>query len=105
MTDSETITRAHITAADSGTLLRILDQHRFRVGGPVRRDEDGRSGIDVYVNADGLALIHRLAVTVEVLADHTAVGEARQAEVGAANRFAEPGAVPPGLGHTSGGAT
>jgi hypothetical protein len=103
MTERESITQVHITARDVETLREVLREHRLDLAGGVRWGGEGQAGIDAYVSVEELRTLESLPVSVEVIADATAVGEARQREVGKGNRFGESGAVPEGLGEMTGG--
>ncbi|GAA2716470.1 MULTISPECIES: hypothetical protein [Streptomyces] len=92
------ILRVRVTAKDAETLRALLRDERPDVGGRPRTAADGSVGIDAYVPAEKAAALEHPGVTVRVVADATATGKARQAEVGEGDRFADPSAVPRGLG-------
>ncbi|PSJ30391.1 hypothetical protein B7P34_02195 [Streptosporangium nondiastaticum] len=92
------ILRVRVTAKDADTLRALLRAERPDVGGRPRTHADGSVGIDAYVSERKAAVLEQPGVTVTVVGDATAVGKARQAEVGEGDRFADPSAVPRGLG-------
>jgi hypothetical protein len=102
MTTGERILRVRITARDDEAIRALLRKRRLDVAGGVKRDENGVVGIDAYVPENELAELADEPVDVEVVDDATATGQARQAEVGIGNRFAERGALPHGLGRKIG---
>ncbi|WP_424886788.1 hypothetical protein [Streptomyces sp. XH2] len=92
------ILRVRVNAKDEETLRAVLRDERPDVGGRPRTHADGSVGIDAYVSARKAEALEQPGVTVTVVGDATAVGKARQAEVGEGDRFADPSAVPRGLG-------
>jgi hypothetical protein len=103
MAEREQVTRVHVTAPTIEALREVLREHPFPVAGGVRHGPNGQAGIDAYVTAEELATLRGLPVSVEVVADATAVGRERQAQVGRGNRFSDPAVVPRGLGELRGG--
>ncbi|MFF4325171.1 hypothetical protein ACGFY6_10010 [Streptomyces sp. NPDC048387] len=97
MSDDHTILRVRVTATDADTLRALLREARPDVGGRVRQAEDGSCTIDAYVTPDEAEALEREGVTVTIVEDATAVGRARQAEVGEGDRFAPEDALPQGL--------
>jgi hypothetical protein len=102
MTERENITRVHVIAADIDTLRDALMKYRSSVAGGVRERDDGRVGVDAYLDPDELNGLREASVELEVIADATAVGRERQAEIGEGNRYQD-GSVPRGLGELTGG--
>ncbi len=103
MTERESITRAHITAANSETLRKVLREHRFPIGGQPRHGQNGEIGIDVYVTPDQLQKLKSLPVKVEILGDETAHAQKLRTEIEDEAKYREPGALPQGLGKLTGG--
>jgi len=101
MTESEIITRVHVIAADIETLRTALRAYRSTVAGGVQQGPDGRVGVDAYLRPEQLEQLRGMPVEVEVVADETALGHERQAEVSEGNRY-EDGSVPRGLGELAG---
>ncbi|GGQ65439.1 hypothetical protein [Streptomyces asoensis] len=97
MSSEHSTLRVRVTARDADTLRTLLRETRPDVGGRVRRDEDGRFGVDAFVSAEQAEALDREGVTVTVHEDATAGGRARQAEVARGDRFAPEDAVPHGL--------
>ncbi|MEU2712092.1 hypothetical protein [Streptomyces sp. NPDC007205] len=94
---SEPILRVRVTARDADTLRALLRDARPDVGGRPHRSDDGTVTIDAYVTAEQAEALEREGVSVTTIEDATAVGRARQAEVGQGDRFAPADAVPHGL--------
>ncbi|MFD7625577.1 hypothetical protein ACFV7Q_05935 [Streptomyces sp. NPDC059851] len=97
MSSEYTILRVRVTARDPDTLRALLREARPDVGGRVRQAEDGSCTIDAYVTPEEAEALERDGVTVHIVEDATAVGRARQAEVGEGDRFAPEDEVPQGL--------
>ncbi|SES00931.1 hypothetical protein SAMN04487983_102773 [Streptomyces sp. yr375] len=97
MSTEYTTLRVRVTAKDADTLRALLREARPDVGGRVRRGEDGSFGVDAYVSLEEAEALDREGVSVTIHEDATATGRARQAEVGAGDRFAPEDAVPHGL--------
>ncbi|MGP9022694.1 hypothetical protein ACT1U9_30350 [Streptomyces sp. BR1] len=96
-TDPYELLRVRVTAKDADTLRTLLREARPDVGGRPRQGEDGSFSIDAYVSPDAAEALEREGVVVTTLEDAAATGRARQAEVGAGDRFAAADAVPRGL--------
>ncbi|MEU2427499.1 hypothetical protein ABZ619_42070 [Streptomyces sp. NPDC007851] len=94
---SEPILRVRVTARDADTLRALLRDARPDIGGGVHQSADGTVTIDAYVTAEQAEALERESVSVTTVEDATAVGRARQAEVGQGDRFAPADAVPRGL--------
>ncbi|MFJ5549134.1 hypothetical protein [Streptomyces sp. NPDC093225] len=97
MSSEYTTLRVRVTARDPDTLRALLRETRPDVGGRVRQAEDGSCTFDAYVGPQEAEALERDGVTVTVVEDATAVGRARQAEVGEGDRFAPQDAVPQGF--------
>ncbi|WP_328923755.1 hypothetical protein OG429_03370 [Streptomyces sp. NBC_00190] len=97
MSNEYTILRVRVTAKDADTLRALLRDTRPDVGGRIGQGGDGSLSFDAYVSPEKAEALQREGVTVTTLDDATAIGRARQAEVGEGDRFAAEDAVPLGL--------
>ncbi|GHG50912.1 hypothetical protein [Streptomyces griseocarneus] len=100
MAGEDKILHVRVTAADTRALRNLLRDERLDVGGgpaPTPGPGEQRS-IEAYVTEEKALGLEREDVAVHVLGDATAIGRARQEEVGTGDRYADPGTVPQGLG-------
>ncbi|MEU9125961.1 hypothetical protein AB0C96_40175 [Streptomyces sp. NPDC048506] len=89
-----------VTASDAETLRTLLREQQMDIGGRPRPTPGpgNEMSIEAYVPRSNADRLEREGVSVNVLRDATATGQARQKEVARGNRFAAPDEVPQGLG-------
>ncbi|MFE1411348.1 tetratricopeptide repeat protein [Streptomyces sp. NPDC058746] len=84
-------------ASGAELLHGLIQELRLDTAGGVRVDENGVARVEAYADGRRLAVVRSRGATVEVTADATETGLARQDEVGRGNRFAD-GGLPAGVG-------
>ncbi|MCK7624283.1 hypothetical protein MUU72_14430 [Streptomyces sp. RS10V-4] len=98
--EHENILHVRVTAEDAETLRTLLREQPMDVGGRPRPAPGPGNAmtVEAFVPRGRAERLVRDGVSVDVLRDATVTGQARQAEVGRGNRFADPRHMPRGMG-------